>query len=232
MGTVEAAGSEIIHYLPTEVSSGVVLNLQTVYMSLFTMLLVAIIVFAATRKSEIIPSGIQNIVEMFIEWLNGLMESNLGIEGRRMVAPFIMTLFLYIFIGNEVGLFPQVGIHFTSPTNDINVAFGLSITVSLTVYLLGVYRNGLGYFKHFLQPHWLMFPLNLVEELSKPITMALRLFGNILAGEILLIILYRLVPWIVPNVWVGFSLVVGFLQAFIFTMLTVIAIAPVFRTKH
>lgn len=229
MGTVEAAGSEIIHYLPTEVSSGVVVHMQTMYMSWLTMALVAIIVFAATRKSEIIPSGVQNLVEMFIEWLNGLMESNLGIEGRRMVAPFIITLFLYIFIGNEVGLLPQVGVHFTSPTNDINVALGLSITVSLTVYLLGVFKSGLGYFKHLVQPMWAFLPLNLLEEVSKPLTMALRLFGNILAGEILLIVLYQLIPWLVPNLWVGFSLVIGFLQAFIFTMLTMIAIAPVFR---
>jgi F-type H+-transporting ATPase subunit a len=64
------------------------------------------------------------------------------------------------------------------------------------------------------------------------LTMALRLFGNILAGEILLIVLYMLAPWVIPELWVGFSLVVGFLQAFIFTMLTMTAIAPVFRAHH
>ena len=77
-----------------------------------------------------------------------------------------------------------------------------------------------------------MLPLNLIEELSKPLTMALRLFGNILAGEILLVVLYKLVPWVVPNLWIGFSLIIGFLQAFIFTMLTVIALAPIFKQVH
>ncbi|MEG0797199.1 MAG: F0F1 ATP synthase subunit A [Acidaminococcaceae bacterium] len=232
MGTAEAAGNEIIHYLPTEISEGIVVNMQTMYMSWLTMAIVAIIVFAATRKAEIIPSGIQNIVEMFVEWLSGLMESNLGIEGRRMLSPFIITLFLYIFVGNEIGLLPQIGPHFTSPTNDINVTLGLAITVSLTVYILGIMRNGLGYFKHFVQPNWAFFPLNLMEEIAKPFTMALRLFGNILAGEILLIVLYLLAPWLLPNIWVGFSLLVGFLQAFIFTMLTMIALAPIFRAHH
>lgn len=127
---------------------------------------------------------------------------------------------------------PQIGIHLTSPTNDINVALGLSIMVSVTVYILGVMQAGLGYFRHFVKPFAAMLPLNILEELSKPLTMALRLFGNILAGEILLTVLYQLVPWLVPNLWVGFSLIIGFLQAFIFTMLAVIALAPIFRTKH
>ena len=231
MGTAEASEG-IIHYLPKEIFSGVVINMQTMYMSWLTMAIVAVIVFAATRKAEIIPSGIQNVVEVFVDWLNGLMESNMGIEGRRTVAPFVITLFLYIFVGNEIGLLPQIGPHLTSPTNDINVAFGLSITVSLTVYLLGVMKQGPGYFKHFVQPFAAMLPLNILEELSKPLTMALRLFGNILAGEILLVVLYMLAPWVIPNLWIGFSLIIGFLQAFIFTMLTMIAIAPVFKMHN
>jgi F-type H+-transporting ATPase subunit a len=231
MGTAEASEG-IIHYLPKEIISGVVINMQTMYMSWLTMAIVATIVFAATRKAEIIPSGIQNVVEVFVDWLNGLMESNMGIEGRRTVAPFVITLFLYIFVGNEIGLLPQIGPHLTSPTNDINVAFGLSITVSLTVYLLGVMKQGPGYFKHFVQPFAAMLFLNILEEISKPLTMALRLFGNILAGEILLVVLYMLAPWIIPNLWIGFSLIIGFLQAFIFTMLTMIAIAPVFKMHH
>jgi len=231
MGTAEASEG-IIHYLPTEIFSGVIINMQTMYMSWLTMLIVAVIVFAATRKVEIIPSGIQNVVEVFVDWLNGLMESSMGIEGRRTAAPFVITLFLYIFIGNELGLMPQIGPHLTSPTNDINVAFGLAITVSLAVYLFGVMRQGLSYFKHFTQPFAAMLPLNILEEIAKPLTMALRLFGNILAGEILLVVLYMLAPWIIPNIWIGFSLIIGFLQAFIFTMLTMIALAPVFKANH
>lgn len=235
MGNVEAeASNEIIHYLPTQIDflGGATIHMQTIYMSWLTMAIVLLIVFAATRKAEMIPSGIQNILEMLIDWLNDLMEKNLGIEGRRSVAPFIITLFTYLFIGNELGLLPQVGVHFTSPTNDINVTLGMAILVSITVYVLGIMRSGLGYFAHFVKPSIAFLPLNLLEEVAKPFTMALRLFGNILAGEILLIVLYMLAPWIIPELWVGFSLVVGFLQAFIFTMLTMTAIAPVFRAHH
>jgi len=83
-----------------------------------------------------------------------------------------------------------------------------------------------------MQPFWAFLPLNLLEEVSKPLTMGLRLFGNILAGEILLIVLNMLSPWVVPDLWIGFSLIVGFIQAFIFTMLTLTALAPVFRLHH
>ena len=230
MGIAEAASTgNIIEYGSREVMPGIILNMQTIYMSWLTMLIVFLIVFAATRKVQKIPYGIQNLLEMFIEWLNKLMEANLGVAGRRQVAPFIITLFLYIFIGNELGLMPSIGVHLSSPTYDINVALGLAITVSVTTYIIGVIQQGPKYFKHLISPFALMLPLNLIEELSKPVTMALRLFGNILAGEILLAVLYKLVPFIIPNIWIGFSLIIGFLQAFIFTMLTVIALAPIFK---
>ena len=196
------------------------------------MLIVAALVFAATRRVQEIPYGIQNLVEMIVEWLEKLMDANLGVEGRRMATPFILTLFLYIFVGNELGLMPSLGVHLSSPTNDINVALGLSITVAVATYIIGIIQQGPSYFKHLVTPFALMLPLNIIEELAKPLTMALRLFGNILAGEILLAVLYMLVPWVVPNLWIGFSLVIGFLQAFIFTMLTVIALAPIFKQVH
>jgi F-type H+-transporting ATPase subunit a len=100
------------------------------------------------------------------------------------------------------------------------------------VYIIGVARHGLGYLKHLISPTPFMLPLNLMEDISRPITMAAHLFGNILAGEILLIVLNRLTPWLVPDIWIGFSLVIGFLQAFIFTMLTIVALAPVFKAVH
>ena len=232
MGIAEAASSGVIEYGTTEVLPGITLNMQTLYMSWLTMFIVAAIVFAATRRVQMIPYGIQNLVERFIEWLDKLMDANLGIEGRRISTPFVITLFLYIFIGNELGMMPSIFVHLTSPTNDINVALGLSLTVAVATYIIGIIQQGPKYFKHLVSPFALMLPLNLIEELSKPLTMALRLFGNILAGEILLVVLYKLVPWVVPNLWIGFSLIIGFLQAFIFTMLTVIALAPIFKQVH
>ena len=203
-------GPEIIHYLPQKIDFlGTTVHMQTLYMSWLTMAIVIIIVAAATSQRKLIPSGVQNVVEMFIDWLGDLMEKNMGVEGRRMMTPFIITLFLYIFVGNELGMLPAVGVHFTSPTNDINVALGLSVMVAVLVYIIGVARHGLGYFKHLISPTPVMLPLNLLEDFARPITMAARLFGNILAGEILLVVLNRLTPWLVPDIWIGFSLVIG-----------------------
>lgn len=228
MGT-EQGSNEIIHYLPQEISAlGMTVHMQTLYMMWLTMAIVVILMGLCASRSKLIPGRFQCIVEMCILWLEDLIESNIGKEGRRVMAPFLITLFLYIFIGNEVGLMPQVGIHLTSPTNDINVVFGLSIMVMVVTYLMGFKVKGFGYLKHFVSPFAVMLPLNIVEEVVKPVTMALRLFGNILAGEILLIVLYQLLPWVAPVVWVLFSLCIGLLQAFVFTILTIIGLSNVF----
>ncbi len=233
MGNEAAAAAqehsgEIIHYFATEVAPGIVINMQTMYMTWITMAIVFVLFIMAARSPKLVPSGLQNVMEFFVDFLSGLMEDTLGVKGRKYMAPFIITLFMFIFIGNELGMLPQVGVHWTSPTNDVNTCFALSLTVALGVYVVGIGKNGLGHFKHFVSPSMAFLPLHLLEEVTKPLTMALRLFGNILAGEILLIVLYQLAPWVVPEFWVMFSLFIGFLQAFIFTMLTLTSYALVF----
>jgi F-type H+-transporting ATPase subunit a len=232
MGNEAAAAQEqsgeIIHYLAQEVAPGVVINMQTMYMTWITMAVVLVLFVMAARNPKLVPSGLQNVMEFFVDFLNGLMEGVLGAKGSKFMAPFIITLFMFIFIANEIGMLPQVGVHWTSPTNDINTCFGLSLTVAIGVYLVGIMKHGLGHFKHFVSPSVAFLPLHLLDEITKPLTMALRLFGNILAGEILLIVLYQLAPWVVPELWVMFSLFIGFLQAFIFTMLALTSYAIVF----
>lgn len=229
MGNEAAEHSgEIIHYFAQEVAPGFVVHMQTMYMTWITMAVVFALFFMASRNPKLVPSGLQNVMEFFIDFLNGMMEGTIGAKGRKYMAPFIITLFMFIFISNEIGMLPQVGVHWTSPTNDINTCAALSLTVALGVYVVGVCQKGMGHFKHFVSPSPAFLPLHLLEEFTKPLTMALRLFGNILAGEILLIVLYQLAPWIVPEFWVLFSLFIGFLQAFIFTMLALTSYAIAF----
>ncbi|WP_177567382.1 F0F1 ATP synthase subunit A [Phascolarctobacterium sp.] len=220
--------NEIIHYFGQEWAPGVFIHMQTMYMTWITMAIVFLLFFVASRNPKLVPSGLQNVMEWFIEFLTGLMEGTLGMKGSKYMAPFMITLFMFIFVGNEIGMLPQVGVHWTSPTNDINTTFALSLTVALGVYVVGVCQHGMGHFRHFISPSPAFLPLHLLEEITKPLTMALRLFGNILAGEILLIVLYQLSPWIIPEFWVMFSLFIGFLQAFIFTMLALTSYAIVF----
>ena len=212
---------ELIHYLAREIAPGITVHMQTMYMTWIVMIILILLFVFASKNAKLIPSGLQNGMEFFVEFIEGLVKGSLGEKGWKAIGSFFVSTFMFILISNELGMLPQVGVHWTSPTNDINTCFALSLTVAIGVYFVGVATNGMGFFKHFISPSPAFLPLHLLDELTKPLTMALRLFGNILAGEILLIILYQLAPWIVPEFWVMFSLFIGFLQAFIFTMLSI-----------
>lgn len=198
--------------------AGMQFNIQTLEMTWLAMAIVILIAFLATRSLKLVPSGWQNVIEMVIVWLNEQIGVTLGSHGQ-LVAPFLITLFLFLLISNWIGLIPTLA----SPTNDLNTTLGLALLVIVMLHVLGLYYKGFNYIKHFFQPVAPFVIINLIEEIAKPITLAFRLFGNILAGEILIIILLLLVPiWMpVPSVvWLAFSLFIGAVQAFIFTMLS------------
>lgn len=198
---------------------GMSVNLDTIFTQWLTALIVFIIVFAASRGRSLVPSGIQNVVEMMIEPLCAQFEKNVGPHYRK-VLYYLLTLFMFIFIANEIGLLPTE--HLTaSPTNDVNTTLGVALAGTLCIHFVYIKNRGFGkWLKHFFEPLPPFVVINLVEEISRPITLSMRLFGNILAGEILLEILYSLAPMLVPLIWIVFSLVIGLIQAYIFTTLT------------
>lgn len=114
-----------------------------------------------------------------------------------------------------------------SPTADLSVTLGLAAIVFVLIHYLGLTRNTKHYLKHYVEPHWVMFPLNLIKELFKPITLGLRLFANIFAGEILIATIIMAGAFGIPllAVWQGFSIFVGAIQAFLFTILTMVYIS-------
>jgi len=141
----------------------------------------------------------------------------------------VITLFIFLLVANWVGLIPGL----TSPTSDINCNLGLALMIILVVNVLGVKEKGfVGHFSHFFKPHFLFLPINLIEEIAKPVTLSARLFGNILAGEILIVILTRLVPYFIPSIWLAFSVFVGIIQAGIFTMMSMTYLANAVQDNH
>jgi F-type H+-transporting ATPase subunit a len=121
-----------------------------------------------------------------------------------------------------------------SPTADVAVTAGLAITVIALMHYLGITRNTKHYFKHYFEPFWFFFPLNVLKELSKPLTLALRLYANIFAGEVLISTILML-GWIglpLMAVWQGFSIFVGAIQAFLFTILTMVYISQATVHEH
>ena len=203
--------------------AGLTFNWETLEMTWITMAIVLLIAFLATRSLKLVPSGWQNVVEMVVTALAEQSDTMLGKRGQ-FLSPFIVTLFLFLLVSNWVGLVPTMA----SPTNDLNTTLGLALLVICMVHVLGVYMKGGHYIAHFFQPTPVFVIINAIEEVAKPITLAFRLFGNILAGEILIIVLLKLMPiWMpVPSVlWLAFSIFIGGVQAVIFTMLSMAYLA-------
>jgi F-type H+-transporting ATPase subunit a len=219
-------GGELIHHT-RELLFGHEIFLDTIFMTWVTMAVIILFAYLATRRLEIVPEGMQNSFEMAIDFIIDLIDSMIGPAGRKM-GPFLLTLFLFILIANMWGLAPKL----TSPTNDFNTTFPFAIIAAFSVYLVGAREKGLGYFKHFLQPHWLMLPMNLLDEMVRPCTLAVRLFVNILVGEVLLHVLYNLFPPLIPVIWLLMCVLIGVIQAYVFTLLSASYLASAFAEDH
>lgn len=209
---------------------GLSFNMDTLYMTWLVMAFIIVISLIATRGRSMVPKGVQNVVESLLESLTAQLQPSLG-KHWGLVSSILFTYFLFILISNELGLLPSPHI-LASPTNDINTTLGLALASSIIVWFVGVKVKGPGYFKHYLKPFALFIVINLMEEVAKPATLAFRLFGNILAGEILLELLYNLVPYAVPLIWLAFSLVIGIIQAFIFAMLVTSYLGMAVAEEH
>ena len=210
--------------------AGLTFNWETLVMTWISMAIVLLIAILATRNLKMVPTGAQNIVEGLIVWLREQTLTSLGPKGE-FLCPLIVTLFLFLIVANWLGLVPTMA----SPTNDLNTTLGLALLVIVMVHGLGLYMKGGHYIAHFFQPTPVFVIINAIEEVAKPITLAFRLFGNILAGEILIIILLQLMPiWMpIPSViWLAFSIFIGGVQAFIFTMLSMAYLANAVKSEE
>ena len=180
---------------------------------------ILVIAFIVTRRLNDVPSKLQAAVELLVEGLHGLVASNMSGVGKGFVKYF-GALMLYLYLANISGLF---GIR--PPTGDINVTVSLALFTFVINHYMGLKANGLGYIKGFFEPLPLT-PLNILGELARPVSLSLRLFGNILGGTLLGAMVFSLVPIVLPAALsLYFDLVSGLIQAFIFTMLSMTFIA-------
>lgn len=225
-GGHEIGSHKVAHFM------GLTFNMDTIIMTWVAMAIVIFIALLAVRRLEAVPRGWQNLFEMAIDAIGGQVEATIGPNSKR-VAPLLITLFVFLLVANWQGLVPGL----TSPTNDLNTTLGLALMIIGFVHVLGVAHKGfIKHFGHFFQPHPLFLPINIIEELARPITLSFRLFGNILAGEILIVLIAALPIWYgepLPGVvWLGFSVIVGIIQAFIFTMLSTSYLSNSLKDEH
>jgi len=180
----------------------------------------------AVRRLQLVPTGSQNVMEAFVGGIISMGSDTMGEKNARVYMPLIGSLALVIFVSNMIGVIPG----FEAPTSNINFTLALALIVFVYYNYLGIKKNGfINYFKHFMGPMPilapLMFPIEIISHLSRIISLSFRLFGSIRGDDMFLMVLLMLVPWILPLP--GFFLLTafGFLQAFIFSILTYVYIA-------
>ncbi|MEH2115295.1 F0F1 ATP synthase subunit A [Nostoc sp.] len=198
---------------------------QVFLTSWFVISILVVASIAATRNAQRIPKGIQNLMEYALEFIRDLAKNQLGEKEYRPWVPFIGTLFLFIFVSNWSGaLIPWKLIKLPSgelaaPTNDINTTVALALLTSLAYFYAGFSKRGLGYFKKYIEPTPVLLPIAILEDFTKPLSLSFRLFGNILADELVVAVLVLLVPLFVPLPVMALGLFTSAIQALVFSTL-------------
>lgn len=204
---------------------GLKLHGQVFLVSWFVSALIIGVAFLATRKVERVPSGLQNFMEYALDFIRDLAQDQIGEKEYRPWVPFVGTLFLFIFVSNWSGaLIPWKLIHIpggelAAPTNDINTTVALALLTSLAYFYAGFKKRGLGYFAKYIEPTPILLPINILEDFTKPLSLSFRLFGNILADELVVAVLVLLVPLFVPLPVMVLGLFTSAIQALIFATL-------------
>jgi len=191
----------------------------------FVIAILLIISFLGTRNIQKIPRGAQNFMEYVLEFLRSLAKDQIGEKEYRPWVPFVGTLFLFIFVSNWSGalvpwkVFEIPNSELAAPTNDINTTVALALLTSLAYFYAGISKKGLGYFAGYLEPIPILAPFKVLEDFTRPLSLSFRLFGNILADELVVAVLVILVPLFVPLPLMILGLFLSSIQALIFATL-------------
>ncbi|MGI5825004.1 MAG: F0F1 ATP synthase subunit A [Bacillota bacterium] len=180
------------------------------------------------------PGTFQNVVEWAVGSLYNFFGDVLGKDKIDTYFPFIATLFVFILTSNYIGLLPMAGEvpGFASPTSTLGFTAGLAIMTFVITHVSGFKFNGVRYLKHFVTPFAFMLPLLLLDELCKPLSLSLRLYGNVMGGETVIAQLFGMVPLLVPVIMQILELLLGFLQALVFATLTSVYISESSSSIH
>ena len=202
----------------------ITINLEVILMTWIVFALLIIIGLCASNKKSILPRPIQSLGELIVSLLYELTEDALGENLAKTYAPLICALFMFLLFSNWLGIIP----HLEEPTKDLNTTLGLGIMGFVIAHYAGIKSKGIkAYLKEYFQPIFFMMPLNVIGELAKIVSISFRLFGNIMGGSIIILVVSYLTYSIIlpPFLYAFFGLFVGTIQAFVFTMLTVVYIS-------
>lgn len=232
IGTAYAADHDTLH--PVFSFFGIDVMAQIFTMWFIMLFLIAISVFLTRKLSVREPGTKQSIAELGVEALLNLLDGIMGKGNGKKYAPFLGSMFLFIIASNYSGILPGAGMYdsFMPPTNTLSVTIGLALCTFMATHYYGVKEKGLKYFKHFIEPYPFMLPFAIMEEITKPLSLSLRLFGNVFGEEMVAAVLFGLVPLVLPIPAYFLGLLLGGVQAFVFTLLSAIYIGSATETSH
>ncbi len=205
-----------------------VFNVEPIIMSWIVIFCLLIFGFLTVRRKNILPGPFQVVGELFVEQLYNLTEDALDRERAKTYAPLICALFMFLLFSNWLGIIP----HLDEPTKDLNTPLSLGLMGFCIAHYAGIKAKGIKkYISGYFQPFVFMLPLNLIGELAKVVSISFRLFGNIMGGSIIILVISYLTYSLLlpPFLNAFFGLFVGTIQAFVFTILTVVYISVQIR---
>jgi F-type H+-transporting ATPase subunit a len=198
---------------------------QVLLTSWFVLALIIFFSLVANKDLKETPDNFQNLAEYITEFIRDIAKTQIGEHDYLSWVPFLGTIFLFIFVSNWSGaLLPWRVLEIpngelAAPTNDINTTVALALLTSFAYFYGGLSKKGIGYFKRYVAPAVFLLPINILEDFTKPLSLSFRLFGNILADELVVGVLLTLVPLIVPIPLMLLGLFTSAIQALVFATL-------------
>jgi F-type H+-transporting ATPase subunit a len=199
---------------------------QVLLTSWLVLAICAALSFSGNRDLKVIPEGMQNFTEFITEFVRDLAKTQIGEHDYLKFVPYVGTIFLFVLVSNWSGallpwrLIEIPDAELAAPTNDINTTAALALLTSITYFYAGISKKGLGYFKRYVSPAAFLLPINVLEDFTKPLSLSFRLFGNILADELVVAVLISLVPLVIPIPLIFLGLFTSAIQALIFATLS------------
>lgn len=207
------------------------INMTIVFNTLFIVALLSVLSFLATRRLQVYPGRLQNVMEVIIDGFHSLLLDTMGQHGKKFF-PLIATLGLFILTSNLIGIIPG----FESPTANINTNLAMALVVFFSTHVVGIITHGFKYVKQFLGPVWwlipLMLPIEVISHLSRPLSLTFRLFGNIAGEDIVLLVVLLLVPLLVPLPIMVLMIFTSIVQTLVFMLLAMMYIGGAMEEGH
>jgi F-type H+-transporting ATPase subunit a len=222
----------ILSNLGIEVEKGKEIIPSHIVMALLVTLVIILFFKLTVKNLSMFPNKMQNFLEILYKAFLSLIDDVIGTEGRKFL-PALATLGIFIASANLIGLLPELG----SPTANLNVTVGCALFIFIYYHYQGVRKHGfLGYLKTFAGPAWwlawLFFPIEIISHFSRPLSLSMRLFGNIFGEDLVIIIIASLIPFIAPLPMMAFAIFTSLLQAFIFVILSAIYLSGAMASEH